>query len=182
MNILALDIATKLGWAFGSVGSVPTSGSVRFNRYSESSRNAVFFNCDEWLSKEIFSIMRPDMLVIEAMLPPGAKFGYTNTETRDRLAGLHGVVRDVAYRHGIYDIHDHSVSDIRQHFIGDRKMKREPAKRRTLHICRALGWPVDDTDAADATALWSYACSLIDPQQALKLSPLFNKALRAEVA
>jgi hypothetical protein len=41
-----------------------------------------------------------------------------------------------------------------------------------------LGWQAVDNNAADALAAWSYACSIIDPTQALKVSPLFNKQLR----
>jgi hypothetical protein len=150
---------------------------VRFGK-SGASDNAVFSHCLTWLSRQLEPKPRPDLLVVEGMLPPGAKLGHTSADVRDRLAGLHGIVRAVAFLRGIYRIEEHSVGDVRAHFIGDRMLKREAAKRETLRRCRALGWPVDDDDAADACALWSFAASLIDPAQALKLSPLFNKALR----
>jgi hypothetical protein len=46
-----------------------------------------------------------------------------------------------------------------------------------MNQCRRLGWDFRDDNAADALAIWSYACALIDPQTALKTVPLFNRAL-----
>lgn len=177
-DILALDIATVTGFARGKVGETPIAGSVRFGRPGASS-NAVFGSCLSWLSKELALEPRPDLLVLEAMLSPLAKVGATQADVRDRLAGLHGVVRGVAHLRGVYQIAEYSVGDVRQHFIGERSLKREQAKRRTVIVCRQLGWQVADDNAADALALWSFAAALIDPAQALKLSPLFNRALRA---
>ena len=115
------------------------------------------------------------------MLPPMVKFGSTTTAVRNRLAGLHGIVRGVAHLRGIYDIAEYSVSDIRRHFLGDHMIKREQAKHETIARCRQLGWKVEDDNAADAAALWSLAASLLKPELALRLSPLFNKKLRVNV-
>ena len=177
-DILALDLATRAGWCRGRVGETPIAGSIRFGQ-RDASDNAVFGHCLSWLSRELEPQPRPDLLILEAMLPPGAKLGYTNTNVRDRLAGLHGVVRAVAFLRGIYQIAEYSVGDVRAHFIGDRSLKRHEAKARTVQTCRLLGWQVADDNAGDACALWSFAASIIDPDQALKLSPLFNKQLRA---
>jgi hypothetical protein len=178
-DILALDIATTLGWARGRVGEVPTSGSICFEKYAGASDNAIFGNALTWLSAQLEPKPRPDMLIIEALLPPGAKVGKTNRATRDRLAGLQGIMRAVAHLRGVYRIETPSVGDVRAHFIHDRNCKRARAKRETVAKCRALGWPCADEDAGDALAIWSYGCSLIDPRTALRVSPLFNRRLRA---
>lgn len=176
-NILALDLATVTGWARGPVGGSPASGAIRFGK-REASENAVFGHALEWLAALLDPQPRPDVLVIEAMLPPGAKVGGTNTHVRDRLAGLHGVVRAVAHCRGVYNIQAHPVAAIRGHFIGVRGLKRAKAKPAIVARCRELGWPCDDDNAGDALAAWSFACSLIDPAQALRVSPLFNRRLR----
>jgi hypothetical protein len=177
-DILALDLATITGWARGPVGGAPASGSIRFGK-REASENAVFAHALEWLAALLDPQPRPDMIVIEAMLPPGAKVGGTNTGVRDRLAGLHGVVRGVAHLRGVFDIQAHPVAAIRGHFIGVRGLKRDKAKPAIVARCRELGWgPIVDDNAADALAAWSFACSLIDPRQALRVSPLFNRRLR----
>jgi hypothetical protein len=208
-DVLALDIATVTGFAWGRIGwqcascdstktiaeirelgglsccperkmqlIPPIAGSRRFGK-AGASDNAVFGDALKWIADILEPQPRPDLLILESMLPPGAKLGHTSTEVRDRLAGLHGIIRGVAYRRGIYQIAEYSVGDVRQHFLGERKFKREIAKRETVRRCQMLGWPVEDDNAADACALWSFAAALIEPQHALQLSPLFNKQLRA---
>jgi hypothetical protein len=177
VDVLALDLATITGWARGPVGGVPTSGAIRFGKGS-ASEAAVFFHTLKWVGEVLDPQPRPDVLMIEALLPPGAKVGATNRETRDRLAGLRGVVLAVAHGRGVYNVKEGTVGNIRQHFIGERMLKRAKAKPAIVARCQELGWPCDDDNAGDALAAWSYACSLIDPRQALLVSPLFNRRLR----
>jgi hypothetical protein len=179
-DILALDIATVTGWARGRVGSTPASGSIRFGK-AGASENAIFAHAIKWVAEMLDPQPRPDVLMLEEMLPPGAKVGFTTTWTRDRLAGLHGIVRGVAHLRSVFDIRAVSVGNIRQHFIGERHLKRHKAKPAIVEHCRQLGWPCADDNAGDALAAWSYACSLIDPAQGLLVSPLFNKQLRVHV-
>jgi hypothetical protein len=177
-DILALDVATRCGWARGPVANAPAQiGSVRFGN-TDASNNAVFAHALQWISQLLEPQPRPTILILEALLPPTAKLGHTSKDVRDRLAGLHGVVRAVAHLRGIYDIAEYPVGDVRRHFLGDHLLKRDKAKFETLGRCRMLGWGAEDYDQADACALWSLAASLIDPTLALKLSPLFNKQLR----
>jgi hypothetical protein len=176
-TVLALDLATVTGYARGVVGGRPIAGSVRFGT-REASEGEVFSQAIGWMSKVLEMQPRPDVIVVEAMLPPGAKVGATNSSTRDRLAGLHAIVRGVAHIRGISEIACYSVADIRQHFIGERSLRRAQAKAAIVLRCEMLGWQAVDNNAADALAAWSYACSIIDPTQALKVSPLFNKQLR----
>jgi hypothetical protein len=178
-DILALDIATTTGWARGLVGcDAPSTGSVRFRKSSQTGAtdNMVFGACLSWISELLRPEPRPDILIVEAMLPPEAMKGETSRAVRDRLAGLHGVVRGVAHLRGIGEIAHAEVNAVRRHFLGESP-KRERAKRETIERCKALGWRATDDNSADACALWSFGCSLIDPAQALRVSPLFNKRL-----
>lgn len=177
-EILALDIATVCGWARGRVGEAPIGGSIRFGTLG-ASNNAVFGHCLSWIARELEPRPRPTMLIIESMLSPEAKVGATNRDVRDRLAGLHGIVRAVAHLRGIYDIAEAGVQQVRAHFIGHANLKRDAAKRAVLLRCAQLGWAANDNNAGDALALWSYGVSTLDPKWALQLSPLFNKRLRS---
>jgi hypothetical protein len=181
-DILALDLATITGWARGRVGETPTSGSIRFGTREESD-GCAFGHAIGWFSKLLEAEPRPDIIALEAMLPPGAKVGQTNSSTRDRLAGLHAIVRGVAHIRGAGEIEIacYSVGDIRHHFIGQRGLRRTQAKQEIVTRCAMLGWRAVDNNAGDALAAWSFACSIIDPAQALKVSPLFNKQLRVHV-
>jgi len=177
-EILALDLATRSGWARGAPGTRPLSGSTQFGR-ANASDNAVFAHAMTWASTLFERKPRPTIVIIEGLLPHHAKQGETSQRTRDRLSGLHAIVRAAAHLHGIYEISTAGAQQVRRHFIGDGSLQRDAAKRAVIHRCSKLGWnPVDD-NAADALALWSFACGLLDPEWSLKLSPLFNKELRA---
>jgi hypothetical protein len=169
-DILALDIATALGFARGSLGGVPTCSTIKFNGPDGASDAAVFANCLRWLSDFLAPMPRPDILVLEAMLPIEAMQGETNRATRDRLAGLHGVIKGVAHCRGVYDIRLVNVQQVRKHFCGDRFAKKDQVRER----CRELGWPTTDHNAADAAACWDYVCSLLDPRIGIMRSPLFR--------
>jgi hypothetical protein len=177
-DILGIDLATVCGFARGRVGEPPTFGALRFGSLG-ASNDAVFAACLSWISKLLEPHPRPDILMLESMLPPDAMRGKTNRSTRDRLAGLHGIVRAVAHLRGIREISEVSVGNVRAHFIGDRGCKRQIAKRETMERCRRLGWKVENSDAADAIAVWHFACSLIDPRLALQTSPLFERRIWA---
>jgi hypothetical protein len=174
--ILGLDVATRCGHALGRLGETPVAGSVRFGN-SSSDENVVFAAALDWASRFLQPFPRPDVVMIEALLPPDAMKGNTSKAVRDRLAGLHGVIRAVAQLRGVGKIETCSVGDVRSHFIGHRGAKRDVAKRETMRRCARLGWDCKDDNAADAAAVWSYACALIDPALALRLTPLFNKAI-----
>ena len=177
--ILALDIATTTGFARGRVGEVPIGGSVRFGK-TNASNNAVFAACLKWIARELEPEPRPEILIVESMLSPEAKVGATSRDVRDRLAGLHGVVRAVAHLRGIYEINEAGVAAVRAHFIGSSHERRDRAKSLVLDRCKQLGWDANDNNCGDAFALWSYTAALLDPDWALQLSPMFNHKLRAE--
>lgn len=170
-DILALDIATTCGHARGRVREAPVCGTVNFAGPHGASENAVFGNCLLWLSALLQPEPRPDIIVLEQMLPPEAMRGETNRATRDRLAGLHGIIRSVAYCRGIYDIRTVSVLAVRKHFCGSTRAGKDGV----LERCRSLGWTVADHNAADAAAVFHYSCSLIDPTLSLQVSPLFQR-------
>jgi Holliday junction resolvasome RuvABC endonuclease subunit len=176
-NVLALDIATITGWARGDVGAVPACGSVRFSTKG-ASQVAICGRALEW-AIEVLRDPLPDVVVIEDLLPPGALKQRSN-EHHELLAHLHGVIMGVCFVRGIYQVHKHSLASIRSHFIGGTIFAKGEVKFVVQRKCRSLGWLESaDDDAADACALWSYACSLIDPEQAIRVSPLFARIATA---
>jgi hypothetical protein len=90
---------------------------------------------------------------------------------------LHGIIRGVANLRQVYHIEVVSVGDVRAHFIGVRNMNGRAAKREVMAQCQRMGWPATDLDAADACAVWSYACGIIVPETALQVSPLFQRRI-----
>jgi hypothetical protein len=177
-DILALDVATSTGFARGKIGEAPVCSSIKFGT---DDGDVVFAAAMTWLNEYLAGCGVPDMMIIEALLPPDAMKNETSRQVRDRLAGLHGVVRAVAHKHGVVRIAQAAVGDVRAHFISASKLKRKQAKAAVMAQCKALGWAVADDNAGDAAALWSYGCAIVDPANALTVVPLFNPKLRVTV-
>jgi len=182
-DILAIDLATVTGWARGmSDTPTPQFGTIKFagkdERGNTGNANHTFALALKWMSNMVEQ-QPPDILIVESMLPPDAMRDKTSRQVRDRLAGLHGIVRACAQRWGVGEISEVSVGDVRSHFIGTRGLQRVDAKKAVIERCKALGWNVANDNEGDACAIWSFAVSLIDPAQALRVSPLFNRDLRA---
>lgn len=172
--VLGLDVATCLGWARGHVDAVaPSCGTIRFGT-TRTSAPEIFGLAIRWAEAYIGGT-KPDILVIEALLPPDAMHGETSKAVRDRLCGLHGIMLGVAHNSDVGEIVTANVGDVRNHFIGIRSLKRAQAKAAVMAKCQVLGWSVADDNQGDAAAAWSYACALIDPKLALRGSPLFSR-------
>ena len=177
MNVLALDLATSAGWARGDIGAVPQCGLVQFARKG-ASQLAICGAALDWAIATIREPL-PDVVAIEGLLPPGALKKRSN-EQHELLAHLHGVILAVCFQRGVYKVNRHPLSKIRAHFIGQAVGKKGEAKLQVQRKCRSLGWlEADDDDAADACAVWSFQCSLIDPEQAIRISPLFRRIAAA---
>jgi hypothetical protein len=173
-DVLALDVATTLGWCRGIVGSVPTLGTMSFKAARE---RDVYGLALTWFSDFLRPEPRPDLVILESMLSITAMNGQSQRVTWLRLAGLRTLAIGVAHARNIPEIAEATVQDIRGHFIGDRNMRSKQAKRTVMERCHRLGWDAKNDNESDAAALWSYACSLIDPRLALNVVPLFNRRL-----
>lgn len=158
MKVLALDLATRSGFAFGKPGEPPISGSMRFASPG-ASHEAIFASALRWITT-LIKRCEPDLIVWEAPLAPSFKRGFTNANTTTLLFGLPAVIGAVAFLLGVFDVRKAEARKVRMHFIGANP-KRVIAKKQTIEQCRARGWAVDDDNEADALAVWSYMTSLI---------------------
>ena len=176
-DVLALDIATTTGWARGAIGTAaPLCGSVRFAR-AGASHSAIVGNALQWAIDLTKSPPLPDVVAIEALVPPQAIRGKTNVD-HDLLAMLHGVIMGALFLRGVYRVHRYPVQTIRSHFIDLAACGRGQGKVMVQDKCRALGWVTDyeiNHDAADALACWSYQVALLDPEHTIRISPLFRR-------
>lgn len=179
--ILALDLATRTGFARGRIGEQPMCGSIRLAGKG-ASHGAIGSGLVRWLGEELAK-ERPDILVLEAPLPAFAKRGMRNANADRILSGLCFLAEAVAHCRGIYDVREASSSAVRSYFVGSVHCTREQAKSWTITRCKSLGWLESaDDDAADACALWSYQCSLIDPLEGIRTAPLFGTKLSTSVS
>jgi hypothetical protein len=170
MLIMALDVATKLGYAIGRAGEKPRAGSERLKRPDDPSQRA----CKKlgiWL-RDQFAFELPDLVVIEAPVNIGGMIDWkkdsgerpTFRSTPETISLLHRLVGGVETICGPYGIRCESanVQSVRKHVVG--KARPENPKQAVLARCQMLGYlPKDsrDTDAADAVALHIYASDVI---------------------
>jgi len=163
--IVALDIATNTGIAVGEPGSVPLLWSENLGKQaSEEAR----FSKALWLTNRLVKEHEPEFLAVEAAIGGRDASHY--------LIGLLACVRGCAHNRGV-PVKVYHRSSILKHFVGKALTSRDfpglnkarakaAIKQTVVDRCRLLGWEVADDDAADAGALWDYACALRGVQAA----------------
>lgn len=157
--VLAFDTAIKCGAAVGRPGEKPHTFTVDLGKADWNTR---FSRCLRMVDHCIAKF-KPDLIVVEAP----AQGGFANSD----LVGLTVLVRGQAALRGVR-CEAIMANSVRKHFLGralrasDFPGKSHAAakgaiKAQVIGRCLALGWDVRDADAADAAALWDFACSRI---------------------
>lgn len=174
MNILALDIATQTGVAFGCSGADPECWSEDLGKgMSEDAR----FSKALSLTHNLIIKFDPDQIAVEAAI--GGK------NTSHFLVGLLACVRGCAFNRKVPLVVYHA-SSIRKHFVGKALTTRDfpgvstaaskrAIKETVMKRCKMLGWTVPDDDAADAAALWDYAQAKMREHQSKPVGGLFGR-------
>ena len=162
MTVLALDVATSTGWAFGSAGEVPQHGTFRIDPTGDDlGRYGVEFI--KWLSAKIREL-RPREIVFEAPILPAK----TNITTTRKLHGLALLVECVANLEAV-PCSEISSGEWRRQFLGPyypAKPTRDDLKRAVIAACRGMGWNPRGDDDADALGLLYVANCLRNRDQA----------------
>ena len=180
MHILALDIATKTGWArWNPTAARPVFGVfVGTGSLGEKVEAFRDFILSKITGEKITS------LVVEACVPV---IGPTSLDVLLHAHGLFAAAEGMAHRHAL-DFRAVNVGTWRSHFIGTSQApktkpdgsKASPAwrrkwlKDRTIAKCRERGWIVESDDAADALGLLDYERSMKDQSYGLR-NTLFDK-------
>jgi hypothetical protein len=171
-RVLALDLATTTGWAYGAPGSIPIFGHMRFANPG-ASRATIYRNFRIWLEDRWNERdEQADLIVYESPAVPTIMAGRTNISTIKLLVGLGEHLEEWA--HNKVELREARVADVRVHFIG-KNMKSAFAKDETFKQCLRLGWMVETHDEADACALWDYQCCWLNPKLAAYTTSLFAK-------
>lgn len=169
-TILALDIATCTGFAFGKPGQTPRSGSIRLAK-TGASNGEIGQGMLTWLV-DFITVNKPDMIYYEVPLDPRHMGKSTTFKTARILLGLPFLVETIAQARGIFKMREAGVQDVRKFFVGQARPanKKEAVKAR----CRQLGWSAVDDNAADALGLWAFACAIEAPGSTIMTAPLFE--------
>lgn len=158
MKVLALDIATNCGVCFGEAGAVPRAWAVDLGKGRP---DAARFAKALRMTRHYIAKFEPDLVAIEA--PVGGP------KTSQLLVGMWACVTAEIENAGVSSLKC-NIGAVRKHFLGQNLTKKDfpgvppaMAKKRikgaVMNRCATLGWSVDGHDAADAAAVWDYACS-----------------------
>jgi hypothetical protein len=159
--VLALDPATKTGYAIGRAKENPLLATVDFGD-EFSNHNDIFRRAHYWLAG-VLKAQEPDLFVIEDVVPPSMKAGKTTHNVSSISLGLSGIFIGMAGAHGIPVLRA-PISTWRKCFLGRGNLPRDAAKLAAKRQCRALGWAHEDDNAAEAGGIWFWACGQITPQ------------------
>lgn len=177
--IFAFDVASNMGVAEGRAGARPRLYSERLVKDGDNEGDA-FARAIKWV-KQRTDLDRPDFAYIEAPIPAVALSGRTNAATLAMLWGLAACVEGTLRARNI-PTKRVNIQRVRKAFIGQGNLPGAEAKRRTMVLCKALGWEPPNHDAADAAAVWNLGVLERAPEYAAETSPLLigtNRETRA---
>jgi len=153
-GILALDLAGRTGWAYGHA-SARLSRPDAFGYWdlgsSSVSLAAPWTNLLDQL-KDVFTVMRPSLVVFEAPLPPSAQ---KHARTARLLFGYCTCVEIMCWRWEI-ECREQDAPTVRKQLLGHAR----PSKEEIVNWCRARQLDITDHNAADAVTLWFFSAAL----------------------
>lgn len=168
MKILALDLATATGVAFGHAEADPQTMTEILGEPG-AAHPARFSNALNMMNILIRKV-RPQYVVIEKPIAAGPIGG----EARAQLAlGLRGCVMGVCKMRNV-PVREYPISTVRKHFIGRGDLGGQAAKQAVLNRCRNLGWNVRNDNEGDACAVWDYARCELTRKTSLPPTDLFD--------
>jgi hypothetical protein len=115
----------------------------------------------------------PDLLVIEAPVPPSKAWGETNFKTTHISLGLNAIFTGLATQQKI-PVLSAPIAAWRKFFLGRGNMKGADAKLACVRLCRTLHWLAPDHNAAEAAGIWLWGCSQVAPKNVQRVEPLFT--------
>lgn len=148
--VLTLDLATTTGVCIGRAGAFPRVATWRL-KTPEDDPHRAGRNLGCRLRDEI-TIERPDLIVIEAAMNPGAMHHAGNSaRTVSLLWMLQGAVDAVAGCYGIR-VKRANVQSVRKAVLGTA-LPKDP-KAVVVEMVNSVGIKTTDHNAADAAMLW----------------------------
>ncbi len=176
MRLLSLDLATRLGFAYGDllVGD-PVSGWHQLPSGTRENPNVGgFASAYNRFLRDMIEEARPDKIVMEEPMLAQADRGSPVTGLK--LTGLCYHTEFVCDELGI-DCRQVHTSTWKAAFVGgkvSKKMKPYPVTRK----CHERGFNlVKDNNEADAIGIWVYAAGKLAPKAALRFDPLGRAGL-----
>lgn len=172
MQMLALDLATKLGWAYGDTeAGEPVSGSFQLPK-SGVELGPFLAAYGQWLQPMVQK-HGIEIIVMEEPIMPN---GMTQMATLLKLYNLIGTTERGAYAWAV-PVRQVPASTWKKYFCGKGNVGKSTKPYPPIVRCHELGWEhIKDDNEADALGLWCYSAGVISPRSAVRFDPLFRTA------
>src|SRR5262245_41371928 len=173
-RILALDLASRTGIAAGIAHETPCLSFVDFAQPGDRSDADVFARTVHWAA-DYLDQHAPHVIAIEAPVP---KFDKSLQQ------GIRGIVLGLAHCRHVRSL-EVEVQTWRKYALGFGNHPGKIAKARCVELCQRLGWELPiggkrtglpDHNAAESACIWIWACARIDPKNAIRIEPLFQRS------
>lgn len=151
MRLMAVDFATNVGVAVGAKGEIPRLISKSLARYEGATLGDIARQLMDWFP-ELVAVHAPDVIIIEAPLPPAASRG---PEAARIAFGGDFVVKGCASRIGArcFEVHNGTwKADV----LGSGNLPSYRAKARSMEIARAFDLAPENDNESDAFCIWLY--------------------------
>ncbi|WP_133771621.1 hypothetical protein [Enterovirga rhinocerotis] len=175
------------GIAEGKPGETPQLSAERFRKptdeYEESFGRAIGWIAERLVTERFIGgkfygrgeAIEEGMIRVVIEAPIMSFSGETtNADALLITKGLWACIGGFARRRGAM-VRRHAVTTVRKAFMGfgraPKHCPKDYEKREARRICQALGWNPPNLDAADAAALWWFACSQWAPAVAQDVRP-----------
>jgi crossover junction endodeoxyribonuclease RuvC len=148
-GILALDLSTRTGWAYGLPGAVPVTGVWMLPSYAIDPGRCLAALGNEFA--DAIWLHQPTQVWVEA---PLSLSGQTHANTAMQQFQLDGVVLETCYRWE-RPVRRAHAGTVRKAVLG---RGNNVSKDDVVAWAVARGIAVADHNAADAAMLWAHAC------------------------
>lgn len=150
LPILAIDPATRLGWALGLPCQQPMLGTVLLTGKGHPAR---FRAVEEWLGEMADAHGGFAEVVVEAPAPSG---NFSSQSAARILLGFAITIETWCWDNGVPH-REIYVGQARKLLLGRGSFKKGEAKPAVMRWARERGFPESTHDAADAALLLAYA-------------------------
>jgi crossover junction endodeoxyribonuclease RuvC len=159
-RIIFLDLATRIGWAHGKIGSEPQYGAYRLPSTGEDV--GLFIDAfDAWIGTNFFWRFHCDdrtLVAYESPILPR----QTSLQTTRKLQGLAAHLEWRAHRHGA-EIREAHLQQVKLFWTGNGRADKPAMIARAVKL-GYLELQAEHHDEADALAGWWFACNSIAPR------------------
>lgn len=173
-RILALDVATELGWCLGKPSDrTPVWGSVRF----EGGIPNCLVPLGQWLGQQLRA-GGIDLVVFEA--PPALQWAgkKTNAQTLLKLNSMCVKVEEVCaqFKIACRDLAAQRWKTALCGPLGRARFGKDVKPYPPFEALALRGWTVLNHNAADAVGIWLFTVGRRAPELALQFDPLVRRA------